>query len=394
MAADPEPRWRELNRVAREAIQAKDYARLRETLLQLRPLVPGNPRLAYNLAASEAVLGHRQAALTGLRNLAGMGLIYDLAADPDFESLRDLPAFHAATERIALSKKPVSHSTLEFAIPERDLIAEDIAYDPRSRRFFISSVRRGRIFTTGGKEFARAEWGVLGLHADPARRLLWATTAWLPHCDACKSEDKDKTALLAFDLDSGALRQHIDSPVPGVLGDLTVSSTGDVFVSEGIHGAVLWLKAGTKTLERLDPPAEFPSPQTPALSADEKTLFVPDYARGIAAIQLATRKIDWLQPADDLALNGIDGLYRNEDHFLAVQNGTNPKRIMRFSLDLHHQEVMEANSPWLGEPTHGVLANGSFFFIANSGWGEYDDQGRKNAGSTAVESTVRRMSLR
>jgi hypothetical protein len=57
LAADPEPRWRELNRVAREAIQAKDYAKLRETLLQLRPLVPGNPRITYNLAASEAVLG-------------------------------------------------------------------------------------------------------------------------------------------------------------------------------------------------------------------------------------------------------------------------------------------------------------------------------------------------
>ena len=62
LAADPEARWRQLNRIARDAVQAKDYAKLRETLLELQPLLPGNPRIAYNLAASEAMLGHREAA--------------------------------------------------------------------------------------------------------------------------------------------------------------------------------------------------------------------------------------------------------------------------------------------------------------------------------------------
>ena len=54
LAADPEPRWRELNGAARAALQAKDYAKLRSTLLEMRPLLPGSPRIAYNLAASEA----------------------------------------------------------------------------------------------------------------------------------------------------------------------------------------------------------------------------------------------------------------------------------------------------------------------------------------------------
>jgi hypothetical protein len=250
-----------------------------------------------------------------LRSLAGMGLIYDVAADPDFESLRDLPAFHDAATKIAASKNAVTHSTLQFAIPDRDLIPEDIAYDPSTRRFFLSSVRRGVILTADGKEFARAEWSVMGLRADPKRRLLWATTAWLPHCDECKPEDKDKTALLAFDLDSGALKQRIESPVAGAMGDLTLSSNGDVFVSEGLHGAVFWLKPGSKTFERLDSPGEFPSPQTPALSADERTLYVPDYARGIAAIRLADRHVEWMHPADGVALNGIDGLYRYGSSF-------------------------------------------------------------------------------
>ena len=73
-------------------MQAKDYAKLRETLLELQPLLPGNPRIAYNLAASEAMLGHREAAVAALRNWAGMGLVADLTADSDFASLHDLPA--------------------------------------------------------------------------------------------------------------------------------------------------------------------------------------------------------------------------------------------------------------------------------------------------------------
>src|SRR6266700_3218124 len=61
-AADSEPRWRVLNREARQAMDAKDYSKLRGTLQELEPLMPGNPRIIYNLAAADAVLGNTQAA--------------------------------------------------------------------------------------------------------------------------------------------------------------------------------------------------------------------------------------------------------------------------------------------------------------------------------------------
>jgi hypothetical protein len=392
-AADPEPRWRALNRTAREAVQSKDFAKLRATLLELRPLIPGNPRIAYNLAASEAKLGNREAALAVLSDLAGMGLIYDLAADDDFASLRESPEFRKVLDGVARNKGPVNDAVPAFPIVGLDLIPEDIAYDAKTRRFFLSSVRQAKIFTGDGKPFAQAEWSVFALRADAERRILWATAGWMPHCAICKETDRDKTALLAFDLDSGALKQRVESPVPGVLGDMTLTSGGDIYVSEGLHGAVLLLKAGGSQLERLDAAGEFPSPQTPALSADEKTLYVPDYIRGIAAIRLQDRNVDWLQPAANIALNGIDGLYVYGGGFLAVQNGTNPARVVRLSRDLKKMQVLEANTPGLGEPTHGVIVGDEFYFIANSGWGEYDDKGQKKAGSAAVESTVRKLKL-
>jgi sugar lactone lactonase YvrE len=392
-AADTEPRWLALNRVAGQAIRDKNYAKLRDTLLELKPLMPGNPRVVYNLAASEAKLGNQQTALRGLRDLSGAGLVYDIAADEDFASLRESGDYAVILKRFAENKKPVTHSSPAFQLAQRDLIPEDIAYDAKTQRFFVSSVRESKIITGDGKKFASSDWSVLALRVDAKRRILWAATGWLPHCEHCDKSDKDKTALLALDLDSGALKQRYDPPVKGLLGDMTMSSRGDIYVSEGIHGAVLHLAAGAGKLERLDVPGEFPSPQTPALSSDEKTLYVPDYVRGIAAIDLASRAVKWLEPAGNIALNGIDGLYVYGDSFLAVQNGTNPPRIMRFSLDLRKQELLEANTRELGEPTHGTLVGNLFYFLANTGWGEYDDEGKKKAGSAPVESWVRKISL-
>ncbi len=392
-AAAPEARWAVLNRAASQAIKAKDYAKLRETLRELKPLMPGNPQIVYNLAASDAALGDALAALAELRNLAAMGLIYDFAADADLSPLRKSIEFAAILKQTAGNKKPVSHSALAFPLAEPDLIPEDIAFDAVTQHFFLASVRRAKIIRNDGRNFAVTDWPVLALRVDPRRRILWAATGWVAHCAQCKKTDVDKTALLAFDLDSGQLKQRIESPVKGLLGDMTISRSGEIYVSEGIHGAVLRLRQGAKELERLDVPGEFPSPQTPALSSDEKTLYVPDYVRGIAAMTLSTRHVTWLKPADDIALSGIDGLYIYRDSFIAVENGTSPPRIMRFSLDLRRQEVLEANTPELGEPTHGTMVGDTFYFIANTGWDQYDDDGQKKPASKPVESTVRKLLL-
>ena len=394
IAAGPVPRWSELNHEANAAAKANDYKRLRDLLIQLRPLMPGNPRIAYNLAACEARLGNREAALSGLRAWAQMGLVYNLSGDEDFASLASSKPFAAILRQVQHNQKPVSNAQLVATLQETDSLPEAIAYDSQSRRFFISSVRGRKIITLDGALFAKAEWPILALAVDEKRRILWATSGWLPHCRDCVAGDEGKSELLAFDLDSRALKTRIPSPLAGLLGDMTISRNGEIYVSEGIHGAVLCLPVGATQLERLDEPGEFPSPQTPALSADEKTLFVPDYMRGIAAIDLQTWSITWKQPADGIALSGIDGLYVHGGSFIAIQNGTTPPRVVRFALDLRRQEVLEANTPGLGEPTHGTFDGGDFYFIADSGWNDYDDSGKKKAGRGPTHSTIRKIVLK
>ena len=391
-AAEPEPRWRTLNHAARQAQEAGDYAGLRRVLVELRPLLPGNPQIAYNLAACEAKLGNREAAVAALRGVAGMGLVYDLAADSDFASLPGTPGWAAILRQMERNRRPVARAREAFPLAEPDLIPEDIAYDARTARFFVSSVRKAKILTGDGREFARTKWPVLALAVDGRRRLLWATSGWMPQCERCAAEDRGKSVLLAFDIDSAAQVRRIEAPGEGVLSDMTIAPAGDLYVSSSSAGAVYHLAPDGKAFSRVDTPGEFASPQTPALSADGGTLYVPDYLRGIAAIDLQTRALRWLAPAEGTALSGIDGLYVTGDAFLAVQNGTEPRRVMRVSLDLTKQLVLEANTPGLGEPTHGVIAGSAFYFLANTGWDRYDRTGKKKD-AAPVTSSVRRIDL-
>ena len=378
---------------ANQAIEIGDYAKLREMLLELRPLAPGNSRNMYNLAACEAKLGGSLQALAELKSLAATGLIYNIKADEDFSSLAGHSEYGAILARFEESKKPVTHALLEATLPDTDAIPESIVYDRARSRFLVSGVRKATIVTADGKLFAQLEWPVLALAIDARRSLLWASTGWLPQCERCTEADEGKTALLAFDLATGTRKQRVESPVKGVLGDMTIGRKGDLFVSEGIGGAVLRLRPETKTFERLDQPGEFRSPQTPALSPDEKTLYVPGYVRGIAAIDLVTRTVKWLQPASGIALSGIDGFYPFRDSFFAVQNGARPPRLIEFSRDLQRQRMLEANWPGLGEPTHGEIRDGWLYFLTNSGWDRYDARSGRKPGPPVV-SAIYKLRLR
>ena len=391
--AHAEARWEILNHEARDAVKAGDYGKLRSTLIELSPLMPGNVRIVYNLAASNSMLQDPAHALDGLGRLCRMGVIFDLEADSDFAPLRSSPQFAEALACMTKSGEPVTHARLALMLPGTDLLPEDLAYDAHSRRFLVSSIRGNRILDSAGKTFATSEWPVLALAIDAKRRTLWATTGWLPQCDECRPQDKDKSALVGFNLDTGAVIRRVPSPVPGLLGDMTIGRSGDLFVSEGAHGAVFHLRSGSLALERLDVDGEFASPQQPALSADEQTLYVADYLRGIAAINLASKAVTWLEPGPNVALSGIDGLQRSGNFFIAVQNGTNPARIVRMPLDLKSQEILEANWAGLGDPTHGIVVGHDYYFMANTGWNAYEESGRKRAGSAPVDSSIWKLPL-
>ena len=402
VASAPASDWRSLNRQARTQAKAGDYAGMHDTLVALAPLMPGSATVAYNLAATAARLGHGDEAIGHLTRLADAGLRYELDKDEDFASLADRADYRAVRDRLARDGQAVGGSKRLAAIAGVDAVPESLAWDAAAHRLFVAGVRHCEVRVMddprrrGARErlFARLPASVFALAVDRRHQRLWATVATVPQGEGCGDGPlkEERTALLALDLRSGRVLQRIAAGVPGVLGDMLLADDGSVFVTESVHGAVLRLRAGASAFERIDPPGEFVSPQTPALTADGRTLLVPDYVRGIGAIDLAAPpSVRWLPNGPGVFSAGIDGFVRDGDGFLAVQNGSAPPRLVRLSADLMRQQVLESGTPGLGEPTHVILVDGRPWFISDVGWDRLDDEGHRKAGMAPARPELRQL---
>jgi hypothetical protein len=394
--------WVAHQQAARAAREAGDFESYRTHLLALNELFTGHPTIVYSLAVAEAKLGNKDTAVNWLSTFSSMGLSQDIGKDPTFASLNDLPAFQAVQKRMAENLQPVSHSIEAFPLSEAGMISEDIVWDAKRKRFFISSVRKHKIMVADAaghiKDFATTNWPVLALAVDSKRRVLWASTAAMPHGEGYDKKDAGRTAMLKYDLQFGALLKRFDLEEAGehVLGDMTIASTGDIYVSDSAGGPVYTVRN-----ERLEPVCDkkhFRSPQTPVLLPGEKKLLVADYGRGIAIVDLATRDVTWLATAGDISLIGIDGLYRAGNDLIAIQNGSSPMRIMRMTLDptftrVTRWKTIEANTPGLGSPSHGVVVGDTFYFLANTGWEQFDDNGALVPNAKLTPPSVWRMRL-
>ncbi len=394
---------------ANKTCTAKEFAECRGHLLRAHQILGGRADVVYRLASVEATLGNKQAALDWLAVYSKSGLTFaDPASEPEFAALKNTPEFEEILARLKSARQPVSISKPFLTLPEKDLIAEDIAYDPAGDRFFISSVRHRKILAVnkGGKvteflpEGQTNVWAILALRVDSKRKVLWASTATMPEAIGFSKEIEGRSALLKYSLESGALLKRYDlkTDAKHALGDLTISSSGDIYASDGF-GPVYWIEHTRDTIETLFDKGTFRSPQTPALSPDEKRLFVPDYSRGITVVDLATKQWKLLEHPNELSLGGIDGLYLKDRTMLAVQNGTTPPRLIRMSLDdsltrVTQWETVEANWPGLGAPTHGVVVGDQFYFIANSGWDRMNDDGSVKQGAAFEAPQIRQMKIK
>jgi hypothetical protein len=229
-------------------------------------------------------------------------------------------------------------------------------------------------------------WPTLALSADSRRNALWVTASAMPGFSGIAKEEQGKAVLMEIDPMSGKVLHRFDPGTtgPAVLGDMCVTDQGTVYVTDSIGGGVYRLHGDLQTAKLEKIADGLFSPQTPILSRDGKRLFVADYTMGIAVIGLPaagappnlSAKLEYLPHPENVAVVGLDGLYRNGDSLIGIQNGTEPERILRFLMNPAQTEITGAQViHQIGQldPTHAVEVDGWFYATANVGWSKVDD---------------------
>lgn len=365
-----------------------------EALLELERLVDGRPDIEYRLARVDAQLGLVDSALRRLNLYARSGLELGNPADePAFAALQRRGLLRHVVDLYRTGLVARTAHAFVTSLEDPDLVAEDITCGRERGSFLVSSVRKRKILRVstaeGVQDFITAVqiplWGVFALSLDRPRNVLWATTSALKISPPLASGEMGHSAVLALDAASGLLKARYELPqdAPHGFGDMTVSPDGVVYVSDGEGGGIykVALERGSGLTSVIEP-GQIASPQTPTLTPDGSRLLVPDYVRGIASVDLQRRSVTWIRHPPELSLAGIDGLYLQGRTLIAIQNGTAPERLLLLQLivdltQVAHWRVLLAGAPGLGDPTHGCLQGRDFYFIANSGWDAFDENGTR-----------------
>jgi len=145
-------------------------------------------------------------------------------------------------------------------------------------------------------------------------------------------------------------------------------------------GEILTLEPDGAALTTLLSAGTLGSPQGMAITPDGAALIVADYSSGLWRVERTTGAARRLSAPADTSLVGVDGLATDGQVVYGLQNGVNPHRVLRLTLDagwtrIRAVEVMAANLPIIDEPTTGLVRNGELVFVSRSQWSDFGGDG-------------------
>jgi len=339
----------------------------------------------YLAAATWVRAGKPGAAFEWLQRLWQTGSCLEPSAR-SFAAIENDPRFEDAKAILRAQAAKEHRAAVAFTVREKNLVPESLAFDPVEKVFYLSSLWKRKIVRVkpGGRggpaattdfveEGADGLDAVLGMKVDPKRRHLWAVSAAEPEMKGFTLEAYGRSALYEYDLVSKKLVKRITLPDPSahLFNDLVLDAAGNVYVTDTESAEIHVLRAGDGELKTLVPKGPLVAPNGIALSADGRHLYVADVAQGLFHVDPATGEVRPLDQPAGLFPVGLDGLVLHGDWILGIMNVVGAGRVARWrlagdGLALEEGEVLECGHPAFHQPTRGVVADGAFYFIANS----------------------------
>jgi hypothetical protein len=236
----------------------------------------------------------------------------------------------------------------------------------------------------------------MGMKVDPKRGILWICSAATPMTPGIDAKLQGRAALLGWDISAKRLSSRVELAEEGVkhwFGDLTLDSKGNVYVSDTTAAVIYRHSPGSGTLEPWAKDERIVNPQGIAFAGSDALMVVADYPTGLWAVDAATKRVERVAAAPDVALVGIDGLLFSGGDLVAVQNGVNPQRLVRLGWDgaarrVTSWELLEASRPEFEELTLADDSGGALWFVATSQWEAFGDDGTMKEGAKPREIVV------
>lgn len=393
---------------ARDAVRRNDLAEAQHALQRAVVAWPTQPAYAAAVAGVSAHRGDRSVLVGALRQLvaleAGSALLADSAV---LRVAAASPDVAAALARLRVALHDVATSRVELELQDSTVFPEGIAVHPTTGALYVTSIRHRTIVerTRDGRErdvLLRGTPGIgaiLAVRADPDGQHLWATTAGHSAMTGYVAADSAIAALLRIRLSDGKIIRRWELGVDGLRqpGDIALLPGGDVLVSDSRSPTLYRLRRDRDQIQTLTHPL-FRSLQGMAPTGDGATVFVADYSHGLLLVDGESGDVQRVGHADSISTLGLDGIVRHGNCIIAIQNGAQPLRVVRYELAPDGRRIVSAHTldrqPALAdEPTNGAVVGSDLLYIANSQWMKYDARGARVPGTRLERPRILRLPL-
>ena len=274
------------------------------------------------------------------------------------------------------SNKHENPSTIAFSIEEKDLFPEGIAYDSKTKLFFLSSISKEKIVAldrNGNQtDFIKPQQDgmlrSLGLKVDTERRQLWAVSNsnWGANI---------VSALHIYNIDSKKLvkKFYTENSSNAALNDLALMNNGSAYITDYRGNSIYYISPeldAVKLFLRSD--SLLVGANGIAASNDNSFLYVASQTNGIVLLDLKTKAVQPIINKLSVDTKGIDGLMLYKNSLIGILSGDDDiskHYIARYQLSENGKEIISTSiidqkNPLFALPTTGVVVDDELFCLA------------------------------
>jgi len=361
---------------------------------------PGNTLLLGYVAFLAAETGNLERAEEATLSLMAAGQTPGTAIQKKLAEKLDENLWEELKTKLNANNRPKGTPLKHATIPNDVHLIEGIAVTADGRTF-VSSVVSAGLYTLSDKEAsllasakAHNMGSFFGIAYSAKNDSLFATYARVEQSPSGPINE-GKTGVAEFDAATGVLKNNWaleGSTDEHQIADIIITQNHDIYVSDATGKAVY--KINNHALVKA---FNLPSAMSPqGLAELNNKLYLADYGRGIWLLDTKDNSVTLVGRPKTSNLSGIDGLTAHRGKLVAIQNGTNPQKIISLTLSKEENTILAINIlaqslPNFDEPTLGTSTVNGYYFVANSQWPKFGKNGTLKEG--AVPKPTKLMKL-